>query len=179
MIFRRYLQLISMLLAVLSSGNAVAGSSTEYDIKAAFLYNFAKFVQWKIGDSDHENMLHICILGEDPFGESLDALAGKQAQGKTLKIRRLGDIGERTNCEMLFISSSQATRLKSVLDTIAKEQGLLSISDIDDFASSGGIIELQLVDNKIRFIVNMASAKEANISLSSKLLRLGQIINGE
>ena len=170
------LLIISVLLFVPVS---LSADSAEYEIKAAFIYNFSKFVEWtdqtSINQSDN---LPLCILGEDPFGEAIDKLEGKKVQGSALHIKRIASIDEYSGCRILFISKSEKNELSTLLDTLDLNKNILSISDINGFANSGGVIELVLSDNKIRFIVNIDTVNRSNLNLSSKILRLANVVGG-
>jgi len=152
-------------------------SSREYQIKAAFLYHFAKFVEWPAralpGPSD---ALSLCILGRDPFGPLLDeTLAGKTIQGRPLAITRHETLPPAQTCHMLFISASKQHLLEKKLAALAGAP-VLTIGDTEQFASRGGMIELYLDDNTVRFKINRRAAKDAGLTISSHLLKLATLV---
>jgi len=148
----------------------------EYLIKAAFLYNFAKFTHWPDSSfSDAETPLDICVFGEDPFGGALDAIAGKTIRGRTVAVRRVASVEAGAACHLLFISDSELPRLKAILETLTGRP-VLTIADMPDFARAGGIISLKTNEqDKLRFEINAGIAKRAGLRISSKLLSLAEI----
>lgn len=169
--------IISLLIVTHSS---LMAAPLEYEIKAAFIYNFTKFVEWADQSGiDQLDTLSLCILGEDPFGETIDKLEGRTVQNLSIRIQRLESMNGQTNCQIMFISQSEIENLSPIFMALGKETGLLTISDIKGFADSGGIIELVLNDNKISFIINIEAARQANVYLSSKILRLANVVGGD
>lgn len=150
--------------------------SREYLIKAALLYNFAKFVEWPTGAFDGATTpLQICILGDDPFGAALDTLVGKQVHERPLAIARMRALGETGRCHILFVSASEAARLTEILDYVGGRP-ILTVADFNRFAQAGGIIGLKTVDNHSRIEVNIDAINRAGLKLSSKLLRLADTV---
>jgi hypothetical protein len=159
--------------------NAQAGSSPpgEYEVKAAFLYNFAKFVEWPAeAFDDADAPLTIGVLGEDPFGDTLEqTVKGKTANGRKLAIRRFHKVRDLQPCHILFISSSEKRHLSEILDRL-KGSSVLTVGEVEGFAKRGGVINFFVEDNRIRFEVNVDAAKRAKLKMSSKLLRLARIV---
>lgn len=146
--------------------------SREYLIKAAFLYNFAKFTYWpERAFADSTAALEICVLGEDPFGAALDAIAEKEIEGRKVTIRRLGEMAAADGCHLLFIASSQRAQLRDIIARL-DEQPVLTVADVPEFTGIGGIITLKVLSDKVRFEINLPAARRAELHLSSKLLRL-------
>ena len=145
----------------------------EYEVKAAFLYNFAKFVEWPQGAfADADSPLIIGVLGDDPFGEVLDrTVAGKLVQGRPLRVQRWKRLVEMRNCHILFISTSEQGSMLSILDKI-RPTPVLTVSDSGDFDERGGIVGFIMVDNKVRFEINNRRAQDAGLKISSRLLML-------
>ena len=159
-------------------GPARAGPSREYLVKAAFLYNFAKFTVWPAKVfADAETPLRLCLLGKDPFQGALDSLAGKTVRKRKLEIHRLTKTSGLGKCHLLFVSASENKRLATILK-ILRGMPVLAIGDMPNFAHSGGIINLKTVRNKVRFEINVDAAKRAHLKFSSKLLRLAEIVPG-
>lgn len=147
--------------------------ATEYEIKATYLYNFGRFVQWSTGSAAAKsNLFTICVIGQDPFGSALDTtLAGEIIDGKSVVAKRVSSPQDAQNCRILFISSSEGKRLKDILAGLDKA-GVLTVSDIPEFSERGGMIQFVTVGNKIRFEVNLTSARDAGLILSSDLLKV-------
>ena len=153
---------------------------TEPQIEAAYLYNFGKFVTWPntSGVSTGE-VFEICVLGKDPFGPILDAtVAGESIGDKKIATRKISNLQESSHCRVLFISSSEESRLKPVL-AAAKSCGALTVSDMPHFADKGGMIQFVPRDNKIRFEVNLPATEEAGLTLSSELLKVAVKVIGK
>lgn len=149
----------------------------EYLIKAAILYNFAKFASWPEAVFSHPGApLRICVLGEDPFGAALDSLHGKQVRNRPLAISRVGTIEEAPQCHILFVSASEEARLPTILDYVGRLP-ILTVADMGRFTNSGGIIALKEVDNRSRIEINIGAAEQAGLKLSSKLLRLADMVS--
>ena len=155
---------------------AAAETSREYLIKAAFLYNFAKFTEWPAGSfPDSAAPLDVCVFGEDPFGGALESIAGKTIRGRRVAVHRVASIEAGAACHLLFISASEATRLAGILDSL-RGRPVLTIAEMPGFARSGGIINLKTnADDRIRFEINNGIARRVGLRLSSKLLNLAEI----
>lgn len=172
--------LVLMLLTVVFSGlpkttRAQPVTSREYLVKAAFLYNFAKFVQWPQGAfKDADAPLVLCILGDDPFGSALNVLAGKTVGGRRLVIQRARNLTGLAPCHILFVASLRQPALRQVLGKV-KGKPILTVSEIPDFTHQGGIIQFFTVQSKIRFEINPAAAAANDLKVSSQLLKLARI----
>jgi hypothetical protein len=148
-----------------------AQQANEYQVKAAYLYNFGRFVGWPSSANSDPDFV-ICILGRDPFGSDLDTtLSGEHIGGKRVAARRITKPQDASNCRMLFISSSEESHLKEILGAVDRP-GILTVSDIPRFSQQGGMIEFVLEGNKVRFEVNLKRAESAGLSLSSDLLKV-------
>jgi len=154
-----------------------SSGSSEYLIKAGFIYNFANLVQWPSNAfAQPDSPIVIGILGEDPFGTILDrVLQGKKVNGRSFVVKRLKSPADLKECHILFVSSSEMTRLAEAIHRV-KGMPILTIGEIPGFAKRGGIINLVLEDNKVRFEVNVEAAKEADLNISSRLLALARIV---
>ena len=151
-------------------------SSREYMIKAAFLYNFAKFIEWPSNTfEDSKSPVRLCVLGKNPFGIALESIEGKPIHGRKLIIERLNNTKEIKICHILFISESEKKQLDFILENI-KDLNILTIGDTKNFARLGGIINFTMVKKKIRFEINLDAANRAGLKISSKLLKLADII---
>ncbi len=145
---------------------------TESQVKAAYLYNFGKFVEWPSGQGAVSGTFQICVLGRDPFGAVLDSTVdGESVDGKKISVQRIHRVQEATGCNILFISSSEESRLTTILSE-AERMRLLTVSDIPHFAERGGVIGLVSQEDRIRFEVNRSAAEESHLPLSSELLKV-------
>lgn len=169
---KHFLILLCGLLLIARCAGAQEAGPTEYQIKAAFLYNFAKFIDWP----DDAGALNLCILGEDHFGRDIDAIEGKTAAGKVLSVRRIKSVQEIKKCRILFIASSENERLGSIL-TIAKGSNILTVGDTDGYAERGVIVNFYNEQRKIRFEINKDGAARSGLKISSKLFGLARIVH--
>lgn len=146
----------------------------EHQLKAAYLFNFAKFVKWPTDKND--DSLNFCMVGYTPIGPALERfMAGKRIQGKTPKIRHAANINQTNDCHVLFISQTEQSATARLAETI-RNSSVLTVGETADFAEHGGIIEFTVVANKLRFAVNLEAARRARLVLSSKLLKLAQAV---
>jgi uncharacterized protein DUF4154 len=151
---------------------------TEYEIKAAFLYNFAKFVEWPPTVFGGPKVpLNICVFGRDPFGRALDdALLGKAIGDHPATLERARQISELATCHIVFISGGESPRLAEVLGSL-RGRNVLLVGETEGFASAGGAIQFVLDENRVRFVVNPDAANRAGLKISSKLLALATIVH--
>ena len=158
-------------------GAAKASASREYRIKAAFLYNFAKFTVWPAAAfADAKAPLRLCVLGEDPFHGALAALEGRTAKNRPIVAGRLSSGDPLGQCHLLFISASEHGRLGTILESL-RSMPVLVVGDTPHFARSGGTIRLKIVGDKVRFEFNVRAAQHAKLKIDSRLLRLGRIVD--
>lgn len=146
---------------------------TEYQIKAAFLYNFAKFVQWPPqAFASPTSPIVIGVLGKNNFGDVLEkTIRGKVINDRPLQFKQFHSVKEATNCQILFISTSEKNSLPKILDDL-QGASVLTVSETDHFTEAGGMINFIIEDNKIHFQINNEAAKKARLTISSKLLSL-------
>lgn len=169
---------ICLSLALGASAQTLDSSdSSEYLIKAGFIYNFAKLVGWPQGAfAQPDSPIVIGILGSDPFGGIIDRiLADKQIDARHFVIKRLKWGMDLKGCDILFIGSSEAAHLEEVIHAL-KGIPVLTIGETPGFAKRGCIINLIVEENKVRFEVNLDAAKQADLNISSRLLALARII---
>jgi hypothetical protein len=171
----------SRLLALGALGLLTADPSaavSEYQVKAAFLLNFGKFVEWPDAAFSDDGRLHICVLGEDPFGETLDAtLKGRTVGNRQVTPRRIGGPAAADSCQIVFVSRSERDHVRAILQALSGDPVLL-VGEVDRFAREGGMINFIEVDQKIRFEINEVAAREAGLKISSQLLKLATIVEG-
>ena len=169
---RDYLKYLAPLFFSLAVGLATAQASirSEYEVKAAFLYNFTRFVSW----SQAENTpapLEVCIFGEDPFDDLLDPLRGRKSQGRELQLRYPANLATLKGCNVLYISQSESRNLDRLLE-LAQLESMLTVSDIPDFVRKGGMVGYVKQGNVIRFEISLKAATEADLTINSRLLEL-------
>jgi len=152
-------------------------SDMEPKLKAAFIYNFAKFVEWTPIDSNNNSSqpFVIGILGTDPIVKELMAIEGKPIKGRNLILKPLSNIKEINDCKVVFISASEKNNLIHILNAV-KNKEILTISDMNDFVENGGIIGFVRVENKIRFDINLKTAEDSHLKIRSDLLTLARKI---
>jgi len=172
---RRWLQFI-FLLCLASAGPRAHGAeirTSEYELKAAFLFNFTQFVDWPTNAFETDSSpIIIGVLGPDPFGDTLDRLAaGEEVRGRKLKIERYARLADSKAAHLLFISRVLNTQWPDIERELAGRP-ILTVSDMDRFAARGGMIHLVTERNLVRMRVNTDAAKRCQIVISSKLLRL-------
>lgn len=146
----------------------------EYQLKAVFLLNFAKFVTWpSTGFANAGTPFQICVLGENPFGSSLEEIVrGMNVAGRIFAIRGVSDGRQAAGCHILFFGASERKRSRVVLAEI-KGAGILTVGETDDFLANGGVIQFKLKDAQLRFEIDADAAIRENLKISSKLLSLG------
>ncbi len=147
----------------------------EYQVKAVYLYNFAKFISWPSRASNSE-VFPICIFGQDPFGQVLDSIvAGEKINGQGLVVRRLTSTSQIAPCRIVFISQTESGRVKEIVN-VSEKNAVATVSDIEGFATRGGMIQFVLEDNRVRFEVNLDAVKNAGLVFSSQLLKVATTI---
>ena len=153
-------------------------TSTEYQVKAVFLFNFTQFVQWPANAFPEEQApLVIGVLGDDPFGLFLDeTVQGERVNGHPLVVRRFLSAEDAKPCHILFINWGKGDRLKQILADL-KGRSVLTVSDAADFARQGGMVRFFTENNKIRIRINLEATKAADLTISSKLLRFAEIVD--
>lgn len=168
----RLMAMVVLLSLVESPFLRAQSSPTEYEVKAAYLYNFGKFVEWPNKNTASDSSFNICVLGQDPFGPTFGAtIAGQSIKGKNVLLKRIPKAEDAVSCHILFISSSEEVRLKEILATLDKTS-VLTVSDMPHFSRRGGMIEFVMEANRVRFEVNLASAERTGLILSSQLLKV-------
>lgn len=150
------------------------GTSREYEIKVAFLYNFGKYVEWP---ADEQAAFTIGVVGDDPFGKSLDELAQTKTLGeRRITIRRIRKPTDFGECHILFFPRDTPAELSQFVLAKARQEPCLIVGEQAGFAESGGIVNFFVQNNRVRFEINPSVAKKRNLRISSKLLQLGRIV---
>lgn len=169
-----WLKLALLLLVLGCPAAGAAQPASEYQIKAAFLYNAPKFVDWP-PEAAAAQVFTIGVLGDDPFGPLLEQLANRTVKGKKVVVRRMTSLDRAVESDLLFIAASEQRRLTAILGRL-RDLPVLTISDIDGFAYAGGMIELTMKRDRLSFTVNTRQAKRQGFRISSQLLKLAQEI---
>jgi len=154
--------------------------SHEYPLKAVFLFNFAQFTGWPTNAFDKPDApLVIGVLGDDPFGALLDdAVRDEAVNGRKFVVERYRRVEDIKTCHILFISQSETKRLDKIVRAL-KDRPVLTVSEIDGSAQRGVRVQFITENNKIRFRINMDSLKDAQLTMSSKLLRVAEIVSSQ
>ncbi|MDP9337669.1 MAG: YfiR family protein [Acidobacteriota bacterium] len=166
-----------LLLARATPSWPLPASSVEYQVKAAFLLNFAKFIEWPPGAFHSDTApITLCVFTYDPFGSALDdILRGKNIHGREVLSRRTNELLDLKHCQVVFVSDKTDTRLSEVLNAL-KGSSVLLVGEGDDFAERGGAVQFFLEDKKLRFAVNVDAVQRAGLTVSSKMLALARIV---
>lgn len=179
---RLSIQLIVFICATTLPGTNFAGdntNNTEYNLKAAYLYQFTKFTQWPGRLFINQNSpIKICILGKNPFGKSLDSFSSRASQGRDLSIKYLSSLQNIASCHVVFICRSEDRKLPQILLRI-ENSPVLSVSDIDNFAQRGGIIGFVPRQRKVGLEINVAASHTSGTKISSKLLGVATLIRSQ
>jgi len=152
----------------------------ENQVKALFLFNFAKYVDWpsQAFPSDNATIV-IGLVGEGSFGDDFkQVIAGKTINGRTVVVKRVAGEQEYKSCHILFISASQKDHLAEILSAV-KGSAILTVGETEQFLAQDGMINLRKKENKIRLEINLGAAQRANLKLSSKLLGVADVVLGK
>lgn len=177
----RLLIIIAVCGCIVNISHATAESelSREYKIKAVLIYRFTKFIEWTPESfSDNQDPLILSIIGNDPFSKSIDALHGKNVKGRKLLVKRITGIEDIDKSHILFIAQSEKERLTEILQT-TRELCVLTIGDMEGFSNQGGIINFFMVENTVRFEINVAAAQEAGLEIRPSLLNLAKVVGNK
>jgi hypothetical protein len=165
--------LVAGLAAAAAAPTVSASVADEYGLKAAFLYQFTKYVSWPdAGDGP----VAICVLGDDPFGSRLDqTLDGKTVGGEPIRARRIATASAGRSCRIVFVSRSERARLGETLAALGGHP-TLTVADMPGFPQRGGMINLKVEDDRIKLEVNPDNAERAGLKIRSELLRLADVV---
>lgn len=170
------LLLSALILAMGSPGfGADTPHPTEYEVKAAFLYNFTKFVDWPTEKLESDSLV-IGVYGENPFEGFLgQATRNKKVRGRHVVVRECEDLEQATSCHAVFVNIEDEKELEGSLETL-EDAHVLTVSDTKDFTRQGGMIGFVLKENRIRFEINAAATQDADLRISSQLLKLAAAV---
>ncbi|MFO0774569.1 MAG: YfiR family protein [Nitrospiraceae bacterium] len=152
-----------------------SGHSAEYLLKAAFLYNIAKFIDWPDAESAPANApLSVCMTG-DAFGSTIDSIAGKSVQGRPVVIKHTPNLQDARDCHILFVETNYPRRADEFLEAVSGRP-VLTVCDRPDCAQQGVMINLQKREDKISIELNLDAAQRAHLKLSSQLIKLARLV---
>lgn len=173
---RTWLALIAVMGTIIPRA-AQGQTADEYQVKAAYMYNFAKFVYWPAQSFDGPAQpIVFCVLGQTPLSQALsDALSGKVVDQRPLVFRQLTDGGQAGKCQVLFVSLPDKKHLRQTLDGV-KSLNVLTVGEVEDFTKEGGIVRFVLDAGRVRLEFNLDAAEGANLRVSSKLLSLATTV---
>lgn len=151
------------------------GTNQEYELKAAFVFNFAKFTEWPdLAFIDESTPIDLCVVGSTPFSSHLDAFDGKTIHGRNINVKTLAADADVSRCHIAYFGQSSSQYVRATLGKL-RGHGLLSIGEDQSFLHNGGLITLFIEDNKIKFRVNVSAIPKTGLKISSKLLRLADV----
>ena len=168
--------LFGVLLCLLAAA-AQAQSATEYQVKAAFLFNFARFVEWPADAfPSADSALQICVLGQDPFGRDFEqVIVDKTVNGHRIEVAHPDGLPQAKACQILFVASSDKQQIRQILEGL-KGASVLTVGGTDGFAKMGGVINFVLDDNRVRFEINLKAAELAHLKVSARLLTVAKLV---
>lgn len=172
------LRRLLILLLMMSFAATARAVPTEYQLKAVFLLNFARYATWPEQSLPENDPIDICVLGRDPFGAHLAGLESRQAQGRDVRILYPATATEARQCDVVFVSGSELRRLNVTLRELANAP-VLTVSDIEGFVEAGGAIGFVTEDDRVRFDINRNTLERDHIKLSAQLLKLARKLIGD
>jgi len=161
-------------------GDVSAEGVEEYRVKAALVLNFARFTEWPVStiNIDSKQSIHFCVIGNSEVEEAFAEIDNKSVGEWHVEIRNIDDLPELKNCHLVYVGYSEKRRLPEVFAAI-EDQPVLTIGEMDEFTSLGGMINLVIQERKIGFQVNLDAANNANLRISARVLKLGDIVKGD
>lgn len=154
-----------------ASAQAAAGS-LEYQVKAAYLLNFTRYVEWPARSLPTDAPLELCILGEDPFGEVIDqAIRGRRSQGRPVTVRRVEPDERAYSCHLVFVTDESWNRWRTLVESLTSS-GILTVGDSDEFSRDGGVIGFVISNETVRFVINLKAMERSGLKISSRMLSL-------
>jgi hypothetical protein len=164
-------------------GNAISASAptVEYQVKASLVFNFVHFVTWPADTFlNDDRRFTVCLVGTDVYGRALQSLAGEIVQGKVIVIKKFSgrSSGDWTNaCQVAIFTGQNRNAIRKDLSAVA-DKNVLTIGENSEFLEDGGIIKFTIIEDTVRFEINLLSAEQAHLVISSKLLRLANRVLG-
>lgn len=170
--FLRRLALVVLLVPLLTASRAAP--LEEYEVKAAFIHNIAKFIDWP-APAGGAGTMRLCVLGHDPFGGALDNLQDKPIGNMVWQVAPAATGASLRECRVLFIASSESGNLRRILASL-RGSAVLTVGDSSEFAEAGVMVNFYLEQNKVRFEVNVDATRRAGLKIGSQLLKLARIV---
>ena len=167
------LVLLILIFHSINISTAIATTASEYEVKAAFIYNFTKLTQWIKGTKE-KNYITLCIHHDHPFDNHIDKLSEKKALDKSIKIMKITNNKSIPSCDLLFIGKKNRALMDND-NRIFTSNSILTIGNYEGFVESGGIIGFYQNDDKINFNINIKKAKESDLLIDDRLLKYGNI----
>lgn len=179
LLLRSRARLVLLLLAVLLGHDARSYAQTtagEHEVKAAFLYNFAKFVEWPATSFPRaDSPISLCVWGANPFARALDVVDGKPVGARQLAVAASVGPDRAASCSIVFVGAPDIASARAAVQSL-RDKPVLTVGEVPGFAQAGGIIGFVIVDGRVRFEINPKAAARVGIGLSSQLLRLATIV---
>lgn len=171
--------LVLLLVSAVPARPAGADQVDEYELKAAFLYNFAKFVRWPEDERASSGApIRVCTLGGSDLADVIvRVMEGKEVDGHPLAVERIDGLGDARRCNILFVARDSEVSGAAVAGAV-RGSSTLTVGESEGFAREGGMVNFVREDKKIRFEINQAAARKADLRISSKLLRLAKLVDG-
>lgn len=172
------LGLALLALGLVAGPAGAAERELEYRVKAAFLYNFARFVDWpELDGAEGPTRFDVCVYQPDPFGQTLDAtLSGKAVHGEPIGARRIAPGEDWDGCRILYIPDTVGNGEREAILQASSRRPVLTVGEDADFNSEGGIVRFLLDQGSVRFAINLTAAQQAKLQISSKLLRIAKTV---
>jgi hypothetical protein len=177
----RFKPIRRLLVCLVAAGALMPGAASsqavpEYELKAAYLYNFALFVAWP-ADTRKDGLFVLCVAGDSPLNAALAALEGKAVRSQRLVVRGIDGMPDLGECQMLYIAAAEEMRLERIL-ALARGRPILTIADALGWGGRGIMINLVARQGRLAFDVNLDAVRQAGLDMSSRLLRLAGSVNG-
>ena len=154
-----------------------ADGSLEYQVKAAYLLNFTRYVEWPARILPADASLQLCILGNDPFGEVIDqAVEGRRSQGRPVAVRRILTEERASGCHLVFLTDQTWRRRRNLVRNMTS-RGILTVGDSDQFSRDGGVIGFVISNETVRFVINLRAMERAGLKISSRMLSLAMALH--
>ena len=151
--------------------------SLEYQVKAAYLLNFTRYVEWPARSLPADVPLELCILGDDPFGGVIDqAVQGRRSQGRIVTVRRIESDERAYSCHLVFVTDESWNRRRTLVANLTS-RGVLTVGNSDQFGREGGVIGFVISNETVRFVINESAMERSGLRISSRMLSLAQQIH--
>ncbi|RMG67774.1 MAG: YfiR family protein [Nitrospirae bacterium] len=157
---------------------AAPSVTSEYLIKAAFIFKFVNFVDWPEEKLPQGGDFNLCIIGKNPFEDALFAFDGKRIKRRVMRVWQIKTLKELKKCQILYIGPDEAEHVKGILKNI-NNRAVLTVGDSEGLSKEGVMINMITLNNRISFEINIASARKAGLRISSKLLNLAKRVYDE